>query len=345
MPLPIILLSSESGSGPTLLRLRSRLADEIGFYHSTTVSDTGDNGDAARVVIADEFRDDEIGYEHNAAVWLYAQNGAQAGVQRRIIAQPEAGYLGSMAAMQVSRPFTAALASGVTVELTSPLPVKRHLGIKGLNELLNEGLARIWTEVRLTITGNSTYSYSLAAYPWLQTYEQTRGIWDYRSGGTTNPSELSAAGYRLVKNGAGVSLVTNALYTSSETFELAVIVRADRYVSDGTTWAYTATPGLLGDAYQAACPEEWAIAFAMVKALQYLTRLVMKDKRLSKEEKAERLSDILPRRRTWALTAASILMDEMPQPIQEATTPLVVGAGDDSDFVESYEPSSLPLVS
>lgn len=323
MPLPIILLSSETGSGPTLLRLRNRLADEIGFYHSTTVSDTGDNGDASRVVVANEFRDDEVGYEHHAAMWLYARDGAQAGEQRRIITQPDAGYLGSMAAMQVARPFAAALQAGTTIEITSPLPVKRTLAIKGLNECINEGLSRIWVEIRVPITGDGTYSYSLAGYPWLTRDGQTRGIYDYRTRGLNYPTELSVAGYRLVKSGGAISLVTNSLYSSDESFELSALVRADRYVSDGTTWAYAATPGLLGDAYQAAVPEEWAVAFAMVVALRQLTKMALANKRMDKSERQLVLSEIMERRRQWSNAVNVIKLTEFPKVMQEPTESLV----------------------
>ena len=321
-PLIIPSPTPSTGTGLTLLRARNRLADELGFYHATTVSDTGDNGDAARVVIADEFRDDEIGYEW-MGMWLYAQNGAQAGFQRRIVSQSDAGYLGSLGAAVLSRPFAAALVTGTTVEITNPLPVKRHLAVKGLNECLNEGLSRIWTEVRLTVTGNGTYTYSLASYPWLTRYEQTRGIYDYRTYGITYPTTLSVAVYRFAKNGAGISLVTNVLYTSAETFELAVLVRADRYVYNGSSWSYVTTPGLQADDWQAAVPEEWSVAFAMVQAIRFLIEWTERDEKLSDAVRNRRLANLSRRLAQWASTAAAMKKYEFPQPMQEPTESLV----------------------
>jgi len=324
MPPIIIPASSTSGTGPTLFQIRQRLADELGIYHLTTVSDTGDNADTARVVIADEFRDDEAGYDWMGQGWLYAKNGDQAGIQRRIISQPDAGYQGNLGAVLLARPFSSALEVGDIVEITSPLPVKRHLAIKGLNDLINEALARIWVEVRLAITGNGTSSYSLTSYSWLKRYDQTRGIYDDLWMDPANEPELSPYPYRFVTTGAGVTLVTGRTYTSADTFYLAAIVRADRYVSDGTTWGFTASPGLLGDAYQCACPEEWAVTFAMVKALQHMTKLLMLNKRLSKDERTMAYADLMQRRQQWAAAARSIKENEFPDPVAEPTESMIV---------------------
>lgn len=320
---PIIVPSSTTGTGPTLLLLRNRLADELGFYHSTTVSDTGDNGDAARVVVADEFRDDEAGYDYLGQTWLYAQNGAQAGSQRRIVSDPDGGYLGSMGAVVLSRPFASSLLAGTTIEITNPLPVKRTLAVKGLNDCINEGLSRIWCEARLSITGDGTTSYSLASYPWLTRYEQTRGIYDDVFLDPTAEPELSPYPYQFVTTGADRRLVVGRNYTSAETFQLAVMVRADRYVSDGTTWGYATTPGLLGDAYQAAVPEEWAVTFGMVIALRQLVKMTLANKKMDKDERQLILSDLLSRKAQWAAAAAAIKRTEMPDPVQEPTETLV----------------------
>ncbi len=347
MPPIIIPASATSGTGSTLATLRHRLADELGFYASTTVTSVAASGEAARVVLADELRDDEAGYEFLGMPWVYVVSGAQIGTQRRALGQPSVGYQGNYGGLFLSRPYAAALASGVTIEVTSPLPVKRHLAIKGLNDLVNEALARIWIEARISLTGNATRSYSLASYPWLQTYEQTRGIWDSRQYGTSYPTELSACRYRIATNGITRTLVADAIYATSETFELAVIVRADRLVYDGASWAYVAqnaAPGLLGDTYQAAAPEEWVVAIGMVKALQHLTKLTEAHRSLSDDERARVLTGIAQRRRVWALTAASIVADEMPRPLPERTEPLVMGAASADTFVESYSPSDLPLI-
>lgn len=312
--IPIILNGSGTPTGPTLRELRNRLADELGFYHATTVTTEASSSEASRVVIADEVRDDETGFDF-LGQWVYARDGAQAGVQRRIISQPGVGYQGARSVLLLSRPFAASLDAGTAIEITAPLPSKRHAAIKGLNDLINEGLARIWVEVRIALTGNGTYEYDLSAYPWLTRASQTRGIYDDRWTATGIPELLSPYTYDIATNGINRTLQTQVAYTTADTFHLAAIVRADRLVFDGSSWSYVTTPGLLNDTYQAAVPEEWAVAFAMVKSLQYLTRLTMQSRQLDKDEKAATLADIMDRRRIWAAAAASIKRNEMPKPL------------------------------
>lgn len=320
--IPIILNGSGTATGPTLLELRNRLADELGFYHATTVTTEASSSEASRVVIADEVRDDETGFDF-LGQWVYARDGAQAGVQQRIISQPGVGYQGARSVLLLSRPFAASLDAGTAIEITAPLPSKRHAAIKGLNDLINEGLARIWVEVRISLTGNGTYQYALDDYPWLTRKAQTRGIYDQRWTDTSVPAMLSPFPYDIVTNGINRTLQTDVSYTTADTFYLAAIVRADRLVFDGSAWSYVTTPGLLNDTYQAAVPEEWAVAFAMVKALQYLTRLTMASRSLDKDEKAATLADIMDRRRTWATAAAAIKRAEFPKPLHEQAEPMV----------------------
>jgi hypothetical protein len=325
MPTPLILPSVTAGT--SFRTYRRKLADELGSWQEMAVTAVGTNADAARVVLSDDLRDDEAGYEHIGGRWLYAASGLQADNQRRIISQPETGYQGAIGGVMLSRPFDAALQAGTLVEVTSPLPVKRHLGIKGHRDFINEGLGLIWVEARLSLTGNGTYAYDLSAYPWLTSYEQMRGIYDTAWQPTGAPSTLSPYGYRLVTNGATATLVTDRSYTTADTFEVAVLVRGDRLISDGLVWFYAdeAAPGLQSDDQQAAAPARWVHAFAMVKALQYLTRLVVADRKMPADEKQAQLAEIMERRRTWARAAAEIKLKEFPTPLPERTVPLVGG--------------------
>jgi len=325
MPTLIVPSAPPGGTGPTLATYRRRLADELGFWLQTATTATPSGGDPSRVVLADELRDDEVGYDLVGGLWLYVAWGGLAGTQRRIVRQADVGYQGALGAVVVSRPFSSPLAAGATIEITAPLPVKRHLQVKGLNDLVNEALARIWVEARLPIAGNGTASYDLAAYPWLTSVEQVRGIYDTRWAAPGQAAELSPWGYRLVTNGATRTLVTEDSYTAADTFEMAVLVRADRLVYDGAAWSYLTTPGLIDDADQAAAPEAWVLAFGMVKALQYLTRLTLLDRALDQKTKQAMLADLLDRRRTWAAAAKQIKLESFPKPLAERTRPLVSG--------------------
>lgn len=320
----IIPSSVVAGSGPTLALIVDRLADELGFLQRVVTTGTPVGAEPSRVVIADELRDDEVGTELFGAPWVYVYSGPYAGTQRRMVAEPEAGYQSELGALTVSRPFDATLPENTTLKLTSPLPVVRHLGVKGLRECINEALARIWVEVRLPITGDGTYQYSLEAYPWITQYGQLRGIYDTVNVGSGDVAMLSRYGYNLVGNGIVRTLQTSVSYDSGTVFYLAALVRADRLVYDGAAWSYKAdgNTGLLEDDYQAAAPIEWIIAFAMLKALQYLSRWLPLRKDLDKETKGAILADVLERRAIWARTAARIKLNEFPRPLQEPNDPI-----------------------
>lgn len=316
MPIVIGGGGASTATGPTLLTLRNRLADEFGMYLPTTVSTTATLGDLKRVVLADELRDDEDGYENVAAQWLYARASA---TQRRVIRRE-----GPMGAAILNRPYATALAAGSVIEATSPLPMKRHDGVKGLQECLLEGLARQWVEALITLTGNGTRSYSLAAYPWLTRYEQMRGVYD----STDDPSDVSQLSYqtlRLSTSGVTRTLITERIYDSATTFYLAVAVRADKLVYDGSSWSYVTSLANVNDTYQFAVPEEWAVTFGMVMALRYLDRLVQMRNGPSSDDRARAVQDIKERRRHWVRAANRIRMFEFPKPVPEPRDAIVTG--------------------
>lgn len=321
MPIPLVIPADISAGGTSLPTYRRLLADELGVYLETTVSAAGQTVDARRVVLADELRDDEADADLGAP-YLYVKTGAQAGSQRRIVAQPDVGYQGARGAVLLSRPLDAPLAVGDTVEISGPLPVTRIGTTKGLNDIVNEALARIKIHARLVFTGTDAYEYPLAAYQSILSGDvvELLGISDTR--GWTNtvvPPEVRPYGYRIVRNGVTNTLVTDALYSTTDTFYLDVSIYADRLIYDGLGWAYTqqdGRPGLQGDDDKAAAPEAWATAFGMVKALQQLDKLVSADASLSDAERTRQVTDILRRRRTWARAAGDIKANRFPKPYE-----------------------------
>lgn len=327
MPTPAIIGSAPTSAGPTQRRLRRRLADELGSWQEVTVSATATNPESTRTLIVNELRDDEVGTSHLFDAWAYVRTLAQAGTQRRILAQDEAGWQGAIGVLTTSRPFDAAVTVGAVLEITDPLPVKRHVGrngrsVKGLNDLVNEGLALCRTTARIALTGNGTDTHDLGAlYPFITDEAQILGLYDTRWLASGTSPALSPYGARLVRNGVTHTLVTDYAYSTSETFYLDVIVPADLLVYDGAAWAFVTTPGLQGDAWQAAVPEHWALAFGMTKALEYLSRLTLARSDLAADEKKLLLADLLDRRRKWSKAAWLIQQREFPRPTQERTTP------------------------
>jgi hypothetical protein len=315
-----------AATGVTLQRYRRRLADELGFWMETSATVAASAGDTTRIVLADELRDDEVGYDF-LGTWLYARTGVQGGTQRRIVSQPDAGYLGPMGGLTLSRPFDAALVGGSVIEVTSPLPIKRHLGVKGIDDLVNEGLLCSRVKVLLEITGNGGYAYALDAYPWLFHEGQTGGIYDAAYLVVSDPPMRNPSStYRIESDGVTRRLITEGhSYAADETFFLEAFVRADLlvYDPDTATWGFTTTPGLPSDLWQAAAPEHWVVAFGMVKGLDYLMRLIRQRKDLSKEDKAEYMAEILDRKKVWYRAARRIQSYELPRPPAVRSEPMV----------------------
>lgn len=313
MPVAIVPSVAVSASGANLLDLCRRVADTVGFRIQTSISDEAAFGDTTRTILADELRDDESGFEASARDWVYVVDNAQAQTQRRILSVPGVGYQGARGAAIVSRPFNAALEAGTVIDVTSPLPMRQHVGVQGCREAINQGLALIWVPARLTITGAGTYEHDLATF---STYldrpdVQIQSIEDTQALGTAYPAELSPWGHRIVANGVTRTLITEAAYASGEAFYLDVLVRGDRLIHDGSTWGYVtaAAAGLRDDADQTAAPGDWAYVFGCWKAYQNWSKLVSASRTMGAEEKAAILDGpdgVLAKRYSWARAANRI---------------------------------------
>ncbi len=314
-----------TGAGYLRATYYRRLASELGFYTSSSTTSLPSAGDPTRVLQVNELRDDEVDYDLFPRMWAYVASSDQAGSQRRIITH-EAGYQGPPGVIFVSRPFAGIVPSGSTIEVTSPLPVKRHLGIKGLMDCVNEALALINIEAIITVTGNGTYQYDLANQPYLTDIRQVRGIWDTAYLDPTYPAQLSPWPVEIRKNGPDHTLVTQRIYSTAETFDLSIIVRANRLIYDGSAWSYLdndATLGLQGDTDQAAAPPQWVHTFAMVKALQHLRQIVAQRNGVEKDARTFAMAEIETRLQRWASAAARIKVKELPRPLPTGQGALV----------------------
>jgi hypothetical protein len=319
MPTALIVPTTGGGTGTTLAEYRADLGERLGLYQHLMVTAVATGAEAARYVLLDELRDDEDARSAWAGAYLYATDGAQAGTQRRILRE---GYEGPFGALRLSRPFSAPLQPGTSVELTWPLPVTRLLGVKGLRAIVNEALERCPVEARLSFTGNGTFSYSLSDYPWLTADQQTNGLYDW--GGrdqATNNALLSPYAYELRTNIASVTLQTSYRYGATVPFELAVLTDGKRLVQQNGLWGYSAA-GLVADADQAAVPLHWVRAFGMVMALRHLTMLAERDQTLSDAARTAKLASYARDRQQWAVTCRRIIRDEFPRPTSEASPAL-----------------------
>lgn len=294
--------ASAPATGVTWRRYWTRLAREAGRYAPDLAVLSQAAFEPRRNVVIDRLRDDEASRDAWAGGYLYARTSEDQGSQHKILSQ---GYHGQFGALALADPPSVAIPNGTALEASWPLPIKRHNGLDGYADLVNEALSKVYVEARVVFEGDGTRSHSLASYgTWLWSLAQTRGIWDTRTYGSAYPNALSQAGYEIRTDGAARTLVTEATYQDGEAFELAVLVRGDRLIRTGTSWGYPTTPGCANDTDQAAVPEEWVLAIGMVKVLQKMRELPNVDPALVERKM-----------RSWAPAAAAIVLQEQPDPM------------------------------
>ena len=287
------------------------LADQIGRYCYTTVSETLPSGEPGRWVLLDDLKDDEDERLQFAGGYLNVVTGEQAGSQRRIRRE---GFEGPFGALGLSRVLVNdagvpnSLAAGVGVEVTTPLPVRRIGTTKGLVDLVREACQRLLTEVRIPLTGNGTSLYSLQGYGSVLSENQLDSIWDVWAVAPSEPLHRSRHVPKIIRNGATVTLDTGVTYTSAESFEVKAYVRASKLVyTVAGGWAYS-TVGPVNDSDQVAVPSEWVLPVAMFKGLQYLRRTIRLDPRLSASDKADQLSEMADSYRSWRAAAVDVIL-------------------------------------
>jgi hypothetical protein len=297
-----------AGAGPTLREYRADLGETLGLYQHIMVTSISASGEAARLISAEELRDDEEQPLQFVGAYAYAVDGLQAGQQRRVLKQR---FDDPFDTLMLARPFAAPLAVGTSVEVTWPLPVKKLSAVKGLNDIVNEALDRCRVVGRLPLVGDDTRSFNLAATPFISSEEDTNGIYDWQSTmQTTDPPALSPHGYSLRVDGRTVSLQTDYRYASGDPFELAVFTTGKNLIGQNGIWGYSTT-GLVHDDDQGAVPLYWVRAFGMVKAIDHLLLLARRDPALMTDQQQ---AEWLATRARWLATAAKIVVDEFPTP-------------------------------
>lgn len=327
MAAPLIVTpAAVVGTGTALGTLVDELADQLGLFLPTVVSGLVASGDTTRYVLADAFEDADNTPGGWGPSYLYVVDGVCAGTQSRVQGD---GDLGHIAGVRLARALPAALEVNTSLKITSPFPVKRYRNVKGLNQCIDEANGRIPVQVRLPLTGNGTRSYDLAAYDYLSDDLQAFGIYDQRLTRSSGVLELSGAPFRFVRDGASFSLITEVTYATSETFELALLVRADRLIYDGSAWQFVAyaNRGLRDhDAYQTAADPKWVLAAAMVKALEAWRKLATLGGR-EQDRRAVDVRDITERLRHWVGVEAAIRRALTPVRRQSREVPFGLPAG------------------
>ncbi len=311
MPAVAIVPTSTPAAGVTLRQYRRPLADQLGLYDPDLTVISQASFEPRRNVIVDRLRDDDAARDRWAGGYLFARTSA-AGTQAKILGQ---GYHGQLGALALADPPTTAFPDGTGLELSWPLPIRRHGGIKGINDLVNEALARTRILARIVMVGDGTRDHSLAAYPFVTSDTDIRAVYDTLVYGPTQPLERSRSRGRIERNGATTTFISDVAYGTGETWHLEVYVPGDRLVNDGSGWLYPTTPGLQNDDYQAAAPQHWVTTIGMVKGLQQLRKMLMADRTIERLERNARLLEIKDQMKAWAPAAYKIVRNEIARPV------------------------------
>lgn len=309
---------------PSLDDLTSLLGDQLGLWLEDVVSDTVPGGEPGRWVLCDALKDDEHVRAQLAGGWVYVLSGEQRGASRRI---RDEGYEGPYGAVALARVLDGNLSADTVVAFSDPLPVVRTGLVKGLREIIVEAADRIRVEVRLPLTGNGTHRQDLSAWPFVQSLNDTDGVYDSRWLAGAYPTRRSVQQHDITTNGALITLETQIAYSGTEAFELKAFCPASRLTNDSGVWGYD-PDGPSDGLDQVAAPSGWVLPIAMTIALDYLTARAEADATMSDADRARLVGSY--RRRLaerWGPAAQQIIRRMLPRKATDPPRQIVTVAG------------------
>lgn len=306
----VVVPASTVAAGILRPLYRRALGAQLGPFGVYTTDGVATGDDARRQIVCSSLIDDAEDLTRLKGRYLYVATGTDDGRQTRIL---DTGYHGPIGYLEVSRPMTTALASGVEIEI-STWPCDMYLDQNGLNQLVNEALARCTVESRATFNGNGTRSYSLLDDETAIDMEQRAdAVWDTFAVATGDPTEAVPYTARVDTTNGERTLVTGYSYADGETFDLRLLLAGNSLIKSGGAWGFSTT-GLTDDTQAAAAPIHWVVAFGMVKALDAQQEWIEQDETLSDATRTRRLALLATKRRRWAKTANVIQMTQFPRP-------------------------------
>lgn len=307
---PIVIPSGTTAAGILRPLYRRALGAQYGPFGVYRTDGVASGGEAKRQIVCSSLIDDEQESTRLKGRYLYVATGNDAGRQTRIL---QTGYHGPIGYLEVSRPMTTPLASGIEFEL-SAWPCDQYLDVKGLNQIVNEALARCSVEYRLGLTGNGTRSSSLVDYEsYLDDSDGVDAIYDAWTTTAGEPLEMVPYAPRIDVASGTRTLITRRAYSTNETFQVRVLRSGHTLINDGSGWG-TSSVGLTDDSQAALAPVHWVVAIGMVKLLQIATEMVEQDETLSDAVKARRLALLMQRRAQWTRASNRIIRFEFPAP-------------------------------
>lgn len=329
--MPPFILTPGAAGGTTATGTRfdaawRAVADQLGEWAPLTVAagaSLGVHPDADRQVLALGLTADGQRPRRLDGFWAYVVDGAHAGETRMVL---ETTYDGPYGSVLVDRSFADGdgagdvLAEGTQVDLTSPLPVGRHLGVKGIKDCVREALHLITIETRLALVGAGMSSYPLGDYGYITLGDQVDSIWEQ---GSVHGAYVAGWNQGTVAvDGADLALVTDAAIPTGRPYQVRVLRPADTLVRTDGVWGVSAT-GPVNAADEVVPPLRWITAFGMVKALRACVTLTQRRRDLAVAERRELIADYELRLQTWAAAAADIKRFEVPRATPRRVVPLV----------------------
>jgi hypothetical protein len=268
-----------------------------------------------RQVVVSSLTDDEDMPDRYAGRHLYVATGAHAGRQTKVLS---VGTHGQYGLLRVARPFTTALTSGITVELSASLPAEPYGDWDGLNPIIDDALAACWVRDRLSFTGDGANAVALTGYEWLTSPDQVIGVLDTIGSSTGNPIAAGTT-WRIRSNGNTRTLENDIAYSTGTAYELDVYRPAHTLIKGASTGIWGAGDGLTADGDAAAVPVYIVGTIGLAMAYQRL---------LARAQWDEQLAPSIPMfergYRRWGRAAERLKWEDLPH---EAEPPTLVSGG------------------
>lgn len=249
---PIIVPSGSAPSSVVRSLYRRSLMKRLGpgvVYTTTSVST---EYEALSHVIVARLINNEGSLERYAGRHLYVATGVQAGHQTCVLS---AGSHGPSGLLEVTSPFTTALAAGVEIELSATLPAESYEEWPSLNEIVNETLDALPVHVDSDFTFVARQvRYDLSGLPWRFRREDVLDVYPPIPSGFTAAQILarpiSRGLWSVEYDGASPYLQLRTGFADAETFFVRLSRPASSYINSGSAWGDSST-GLTSDTQEA----------------------------------------------------------------------------------------------
>lgn len=237
---PLISPSTTSTDRSSLRTIREQLGRILGLYVTGDVSSLAASLEAERWVISTALQSDAATHTRFDGLFLGIRDGAETGEVRRLV---DGTYEPTNGAVYMDRAFDTVIQLGTTFELSVLPPLDAYLGVKSLNECINEGLESLPLLDLLQFTSDGTQRIALENYDWPiksvgQVYQPLTNADD--------PLIESWVRATLTFDGDTPYLQLSAAFATGQVFTVAVQRPANTWIGTLGVWATTST-GLVAD--------------------------------------------------------------------------------------------------